>query len=259
MDGARPKLNPKLELKMLEKSQERGQKGVSWEGAGNPAVGKFREVHPGSLAFQIQLGEQPKVGRPFSPQGWGALRPQLVTQTLCSPSTGYRSLWLSPCPLAWRALGDGVELPREGSPPCASMGCSPPSLSPAAAKLPPATLVTSNTHGFFLRVITRLSPLSPFLLRKFRVCEASDRRWGQPGSARLPLWDPSARCLRPRASGLRQSAAQCGFVVFVPTPPPQPPATDPSTPAPGSAKPRFHLRRPLPQSVDCDSGEGLLL
>lgn len=36
MDGARPKLNPKLELKMLEKSQERGQKGVSWERAGNP-------------------------------------------------------------------------------------------------------------------------------------------------------------------------------------------------------------------------------
>lgn len=36
MDGAPSKLNPKLELKMLEKSQERGQKGVSWEGPGNP-------------------------------------------------------------------------------------------------------------------------------------------------------------------------------------------------------------------------------
>ena len=87
------------------------------------------------------------------------------------------------------------------------------------------------------------------------MCEAPDRRWGQPGSARLPLWDPSARCLRPRASGLCQSAAQCGFVVFVPSSATPPPATDPSTPAQGSAQPRFHL----PQIVDCDSGEGLLL
>lgn len=98
MDGARPKLNPKLELKMLEKSQERGQKGVIWEETENPAVGKFREVHPGSLAFQIQLGEQPKVGRPFSPQGWGALRPQLVTKLCVLPALGPRGSSLVPLP-----------------------------------------------------------------------------------------------------------------------------------------------------------------
>lgn len=41
-------------------------------GQGTPEVGKFREVHPGSFVFQIQLGEQPEVGRPFSPPGPGS-------------------------------------------------------------------------------------------------------------------------------------------------------------------------------------------
>ena len=169
MDGARPKLNPKLELKMLEKSQERGQKGVIWERTENPAVGKFREVHPGSLAFQIQLGEQPKVGRPFSPLGWGALHPQLVTKlcVLSALSTGPCSSPLVPLPGGlWRMASSS---PGKDSQPLlpAPVGCSPPPLSPAAAKLAPATLVASNIRGFFFRVITRLSPLPPFLLRKF--------------------------------------------------------------------------------------------
>lgn len=37
-DGMKP--DPKPELKMPERSRERGQKGVCWEGAGNPSSGE---------------------------------------------------------------------------------------------------------------------------------------------------------------------------------------------------------------------------
>lgn len=172
------------------------------------------------------------------------MRPHLATQTLCSPSAGYRSAQLFPCPLAWRALGDGGRAPQGRMPTLCSRGLQP--TSPVSCRRQ-----ARSSHASYFKY-TRLFPLLPFLLRKFRVCEASDRCWGQPGSARLPLWDPSACCLRPRASGLCQSAAQCRCVVFDPPAPPL-------HPSPGLSTTAFPPVLPAAAEADCVSGEGLIL
>ena len=61
----------------------------SGSGQGTPVVGKFREVHPGSLVFQIQLGEQLEVGRPFSPRGPGSF-----ASTAGDPNFVFSQCWV---------------------------------------------------------------------------------------------------------------------------------------------------------------------
>lgn len=146
-------------------SAERGQ--------GTQAVGKFREVHLGGLAFLTQLGGQLEMGSPFLfPRGLESreepsLRPQLVSPTLCSPSTG-----------ASRALPPFLPLPGELGGPlssrgkdtravsrthCSWSGCRPTSLpsccrqargspAPAAACLPSLLF-----HIYVIRCLSSVS------------------------------------------------------------------------------------------------------